>query len=132
MSNYEKKLKQAVDKQKHAGYYDVHISSPLLDENPQPQLRNEEKKSDNLTVRVPFYVRQMLNEIAKHEGVSLSQLINNAILNAIVKHYDREEARKIYLENIEEAENEPPRTTNELRQLLLDIQNERPSKGDSK
>jgi len=125
MKNYESKLQKAIDMQVCGTHYYAHISSPLLDQYPQPRLKSVDTKSENISVRIPSWVRQLLNEVAKQENTSMSQLINNAIVNSLIKHYDLEEARKIYMENNEEEEKDPPTTTNELRRLLLDMQSKK-------
>ena len=125
MDKYESRLQKALDKQLCGNRYYAHIASPLLDQYPQPNLRTTEKKSENKSVRIPSWVCQALDEIAKQEGTSLSQLINNAVVNSLVKHYDLAEARQIYLESNVAEEKEPHRAVNELRQLLLDMQNEK-------
>jgi len=120
MKSYKSKLKESIEKQRYTSEYDVHISSPLLDQSSQPDLRNEEKKSENLTVRVPVWVRKLLNDVAKSEDTSINQLVNNALVNALVKHHDNKEARRLYIEYATTQENEPQRATDDLWEVLLE------------
>ncbi len=114
-NNYELQLSEAADKQKHATFYDVHISSPLLDMRPQPVRSSEERKSDNFTIRIPLWVRKRLEEIAEKEEMSINQQVKNAIINALEYHDDREEARTIWLEKyVRDWKNEPPHVRNEV------------------
>ena len=107
MENYEAKLKEAAKEQIYANFYDVHILSPLLAPGSMQSQSKEDKKNDNFTVRLPSCVRNELTKISEQEGISITQLINNAIANSIVKHHDQEKARQIYLEAMLKWKNEP-------------------------
>ena len=128
MEDLWERLDEAAEKQKRKDYYDIHIASPLLGQSSQPHLNNEDKKSDSVTIRLPSWARGKLDEVAKQEGISLNQLINNAVIDAIEKHFDRKEARQIYQEIINELKNRSPQSTNKLRDTLRQMSEER---GDS-
>ena len=101
MDNYSKSLAEAVARQTLADAYCSYIESPLIKNAPQPNRSKEEKKSENFSVRIPSWVRSGLEKIAEQEDITISQLINNAVTNALVKHQDTAEARKIYLDETE-------------------------------
>jgi len=115
VENYELKLEEAAKEQVYATFYDVHILSPLLNPSSLPSQSKEDKKSDNFTLRLPSNVRKELTEIAEQEGISISQLINNAIVNSIEKHHDQEEARQIFLESVRKLKNKSPQINKPLK-----------------
>lgn len=108
MKNHESELREAAKNQMYANFYDVHLLSPLFAPNSQPNRSKDDKKSESVTVRLPKWVRDDLAEVAEQENLSISQLINNAIVNAISKHHDQKEARHIYLESMLKWKDEPP------------------------
>ena len=115
MENYEENLMRAAREQVHANFYAVHLSSPLVEASPLPSLSKEDEKSDNFTIRLKSWVRNELSEIAEQEGVSMTQLINNAIVNAIIKHHDQKEARQIYMESMNKWKSEAPQFSKSLQ-----------------
>jgi len=109
MEDYEVKLRKAAKEQMYASFYDVHILSPLLDPS-LPPIRSKEdvKKSESVSVRLPSWVKNELFEIAEFQEISVTQLINNAIINSLMKHHDQEKARQIYLEFMHKWKIESP------------------------
>jgi len=104
MNDLEQQLNEAAKEQLYANFYDVHILSPLL----APSTMQGDKKSENFTVRLPSCVRNELTEIAEQEGISMTQLINNAIAYAILKHHDSSKVRQMYVEFMLKLKSEPP------------------------
>ena len=100
MDDYLQKLEKAIEQQHFTSTYDLHIRSPLLEQSYLPRQNKDEVKNTNLSIRVPPWIRNALEEIAAQEDIKMSNLITNAINNAIMKHLDTEEARKIYLEKV--------------------------------
>lgn len=106
MKDWNDKLIEAAKKQRYTTFYDMHISSPLIDLNAQPVRTKEEKKSDNFTIRLPLWIRKRLEEISEDEEMSINNMIINAIISAIELHDDRAEAIDIWLRKYEDAKKE--------------------------
>ena len=117
MKNHETTLREAASRQVYTTFYYVHIFSPLLDQCPP---RCEDKKSDSITIRFPSWVREILDDISAEEKISLNQIIKNSIINAVECHLDREECRSMHLNYIKEIESKPPQTSNDAMQTLLE------------
>lgn len=100
MDEYQTKLKKAIEQQNFKGTYDLHIRSPLLEEAHLPKQSKDEKKNTTLSIRIPPFVRSVLDEIAEQEDTTISNLILSAMTYAVRKHIDTAEARKIYLDRM--------------------------------
>lgn len=124
MNDYLKELNTAMNQQEHNHAYDLYIASPLLEQLDVPIPNKDESKCVNFTFRIPIWLKKELENITDLEGGTISQYCINALINALVKHRDTEEARKIYKDHVlAERKAIPPRSD---AQLIKFIQSQMP------
>jgi len=93
--DYNDKIKNAAKKQKSLSFFDAHLLQPLLKTASQPY-RTASNKSTSLSLRLPIEIKNELEKIADRHGITVNQMVKNAVLYAIELHHEREEAAELY------------------------------------
>ena len=92
----DKLIREAAQRQKPYSFHDLHLHLPFIDPTPAYHKFEDDKKSVSITIRVPINIKHELDIISKEYEITTTRMIINVIRDALVKHKDRQEARRLH------------------------------------